>query len=62
MFSVFEGFLFRLGFFTVKRVIHRNNLPTDVVETPLMEVFKMRLGRLLDNLTEAPLPAKGWAR
>ena len=37
-------------FFTVRTINHWNNLPRDVVESPSLEVFKMRLDRVLDNL------------
>ncbi|KAK4805622.1 hypothetical protein QYF61_022380 [Mycteria americana] len=39
----------RNTFFTVRTIIHWNNLPRDVVESPLMEVFKMRLDKVLDK-------------
>ncbi|GAB0181296.1 hypothetical protein GRJ2_000594900 [Grus japonensis] len=40
----------REKFFIVRTIIHWNNLPRDVVESPLLEVFKMLLDRVLDNL------------
>lgn len=43
-------------------VSHGNNPLRDVVEPPLLEVFKMQLDRVLGNLIQAPLPIKGWKR
>jgi len=40
----------RKKFFTVKTTSHWNNLPLDVVESPSLQVFKMRLDGVLDNL------------
>jgi len=52
----------RKKFFTVGTIIHWNNLPRDVVVSPLMEVFKMRLEGVLDSLKWAPFPTKHWTR
>ena len=52
----------REKFFTAGTVIHLEQRPRDVVESPSLEVFKMRWDRVLDNLTQAPLPTKGWTR
>ncbi|KFP51642.1 hypothetical protein N323_13075, partial [Cathartes aura] len=40
----------RKNVFTARTIIHWNNLPKDVVESPSLEVSKMRLDRVLDNL------------
>jgi len=40
----------RKTFLTVRAINHWNNLPRDVVESPSLEVFRMRLDRVLDNL------------
>ncbi|KAK4829749.1 hypothetical protein QYF61_006458 [Mycteria americana] len=40
----------RKKFFTVRTIIHCNNLPGDMVESPSLEVFRMQLDRVLDNL------------
>ncbi|KFQ85542.1 hypothetical protein N337_02885, partial [Phoenicopterus ruber ruber] len=40
----------RQTFFTVRIINHWNNLPRDVAETSLLEVFKMGLDRVLDHL------------
>lgn len=40
----------RQTFFTVRTIIHCNNLPRDVAGSPRLEVFKVRLDRVLDNL------------
>ena len=40
----------RNTFFTVRTIIHWNNLPRDVVDFPPLEVFKMRLDRVVDDL------------
>ncbi|KAK4832286.1 hypothetical protein QYF61_021685 [Mycteria americana] len=42
----------RKKFFTVRTIIHQNNLPRDVVESSSLEVFKTQLYRVLDNLTK----------
>lgn len=42
-------------------VIYWNNLPRDVVVTPLLGVFKIQLERMLSDLIQAPCPTKGWA-
>ena len=34
----------------MRTIIQQNSLARDVVESPLLEVFKMRLDRVLDNL------------
>jgi len=52
----------RKNFFIVTTVIHQNNFPRDVVESPSLEIFKMQLDRVLDNLTWAPFSIKGWTR
>ena len=36
--------------FTVRTINHWNNLSRDVMESLSLEVFKMRLDRVLDNL------------
>lgn len=43
--------------FTVTTTILWNNLPSDVVQSPLPEVF-----RVLNYLIQAPFPTKGWTR
>jgi len=48
----------RKKFFTMRTISHWNNLPRDVVESASLEVFRMRLDRLLDNLICAPFPTK----
>lgn len=47
----------RKTFFTVKRIIHRNNFPREVVEFALLEV-----GRVLGNLMYIPFSMKVWSR
>jgi len=37
-------------FFTVRTIIHWNNIPRNVVDFPSLEVFKMQLETVLDNL------------
>lgn len=39
-----------------------NNLPGDVLESPLSWVFRMQLDRMIDNLIYAPFPMKSWTR
>lgn len=39
-------------------ISHWNNLPREVVESPSPEVFKKCLGRLLDDISWAPLCTK----
>jgi len=39
----------RTKFFTVRTIIHGNHFPSDMLESPLLEVFKMQLDRMLDN-------------
>ena len=41
----------RKTIFRLRTINHWNNLPRDVVESPSLEVFKMRLDRVRDNLT-----------
>lgn len=45
---------FQLGiirtFFTLRTINQWNHLPRDVVGSPSLEVFRMRLDRVLDNL------------
>jgi len=38
------------NFFTVRKINHWNNLPRDMVEFSSLEVFKLQLDRVLDNL------------
>ncbi|KFV53814.1 hypothetical protein N341_11641, partial [Tyto alba] len=40
----------RKKFFTVRVVKHWNRLPTEVVDAPSLEAFKVRLGGALSNL------------
>lgn len=40
----------RTKFFTVRIIIHGNNLPRDMIESLSLEVLKMSLNRVLDNL------------
>jgi len=40
----------RKKLFTVRTIAHWNNLPRDVVESPSLEIFKMQLDGVLDNL------------
>ncbi|KAK4832107.1 hypothetical protein QYF61_020734 [Mycteria americana] len=40
----------RKKFFTVRTIVHWNNLPRDTVKSPSLEVFEMQLDRVLDNL------------
>jgi len=46
----------------VRTIIRWYCLPRDVVESPLLQVFKMRLDRVVDNLIYAPFRTKGWTR
>jgi len=59
-----ERFHFDIGnkCFTVRTIIHWNNVPRDVVKSPSLEVFKMQLDRVLDNFIYAPFPMKCWSR
>lgn len=52
----------RKNFFAVSIDIHWNNLPGDVVESPLLQVFKMQMDKVLNNLIYIPFPTKGWTR
>jgi len=52
----------RQKFFTIRVINQWNNLPRDMVECLPLEVSKMQLGRVLDNLIEALFPTKGWIR
>lgn len=36
-----------------------NNLPSDTVESPLLDFFQMQLPRVIDNLIWAPFPMGG---
>lgn len=40
----------RQVFFTVKIIFQWNDLPRDMVESLLLEVFKIQLDRMLENL------------
>jgi len=40
----------RKTFFTMKTISQCNNPPRDVVESTSLEIFKMQLDRMLDNL------------
>ena len=42
----------RKKFFTIKVVRHWNRLPTDVVYSPSLKTFKVRLDVALNTLTE----------
>lgn len=44
----------------MRTIIHWNNLPRDVMESPLHKIFKMWLERVWDDLPWAPFPTKGW--
>lgn len=48
--------------FMVRTTIHWNNLLRDTAESTSLEVFKMRLDRVMDDLIWTPLPTKGWTR
>jgi len=52
----------RKTFFIVRMINHWNNLPRDVVESPLLEVFKMQQDRVLNHPIQAPFRTKGWAK
>lgn len=41
----------RIIFFTVRKSNHWNNIPSDVMESPSLEVFKVQLDRVVDNRT-----------
>lgn len=43
-------------FFTAKTIIHWNNLSRDIVESILLEIFKMQRDETFDNLIQAPFP------
>lgn len=43
----------------MRTINHWSKLPSDV-KLPLLEVFSTELDRVLDNLTLAPFPMKGW--
>lgn len=45
-------------FFTLRIIKHWSNLPRDTVEWLPMDVVKMQLDRVLDNVSEALLPSK----
>lgn len=38
------------------------NCSRNLIFELLILVFKMQLGKVLDNLIEAPFPTKGWTR
>jgi len=40
----------REKFFTVRAIVHWNSLPRDVVDAPSLEVFRIQLDRVLNNL------------
>ncbi|KFV83809.1 hypothetical protein N308_01751, partial [Struthio camelus australis] len=40
----------RKNFFTVRMTEHWNRLPREVVESPLLEIFKTRLDVILGNM------------
>ncbi|KFV78529.1 hypothetical protein N308_05965, partial [Struthio camelus australis] len=40
----------RKNFFTVRVTEHWNRLPREVVESPLLEIFKSRLDVILGNM------------
>lgn len=52
-------FLDTRNFFTERTLDPWNNLPRDVLESLSLEVFKMWLNRLLNNLIYHPFPTKG---
>lgn len=52
----------RNTFFAVRTIIWWNNVPRDVVESSSMEVFKLWLDRVLDNLIKGPFPMNIWIR
>lgn len=47
-------------FFALRTINHWCKLPSDGVKLPLLEVFSIELDRVLDDLTLAPFPMKGW--
>lgn len=49
-------------FFYNENTIHWSSLLRDVVVSPSLEVFKMELVRVPDNLIWAPFPMKVWTR
>jgi len=50
-YGLYQKFHFniRKNFVAVTTTVHWNNLPSDMAESPLLEVFKMQLDRLLDH-------------
>jgi len=52
----------RKEFLTGRTIMPWNSLPGDAVESPSLEVFKMQMERVLDNLIQAPFPTTGWTR
>ncbi|KAK4823664.1 hypothetical protein QYF61_005016 [Mycteria americana] len=48
-------------FFTVRTISHWNNLPREVVDSPTLEAFRIRLDRVLGHLVfTVLLPRKAW--
>lgn len=45
----------RKKFLTMRIINHWDNLPKDMAEPPLLEVYKMQLDQVPDNLIQAPL-------
>lgn len=60
--DIFHLYVRNIFCFKVTVVNHWHNLPSDVVESPLLEIFKMWLGKEVDNRIQYSFPKKGWIR
>lgn len=52
----------RSKFFIVRIITKWHNFPRDMVESSLLEIFKLQVDRVLDGLIYAPFPMEGWTR
>lgn len=50
------------NFFAVRAISQWHSFTMDVVESLLLEIFKMQLDRVLDNHIQASFPMEGWNR
>jgi len=57
-----KGYKFHQKFFRVRTIKHWNNLHRGMEESPSLEVFKMGVDKVLDDLIWVPFPMKSGTR